>query len=376
MAASCIQCDMGSILFYHKYCEAPEDLLQLCISHGLILESKDCENCGKTAVLDINKKLFRCQKMVSVRKQKRRKCGWSQSMFANTFFDNVHLPLIKVLTFVNMYLRDGFSYLSATSEMGFSHNTINDWSSFCREVLIEWCIDHSAQLGGPGSIVEIDESKFGRRKHHVGRIIEGQWVFGGICRQTRRFFMVPVENRTSNTLLAIIKEKILPGTTIISDCWKAYDCLGNEGYQHLTVNHSVNFVDPDTQAHTNTVERLWRDAKRKVPLCGRRKKHFVGYLARTMFIMHHKDPNTRFHQFMGATAALYNPACPPQLQQSDSESSPQSPPDPTSPPTSSHHSSPHQPGPRPCSSSSTTPSPLHVDPTSLPSCSSSTATPQ
>lgn len=33
-------------------------------------------------------------------------------------------------------------------------------------------------------------------------------------------FVSPVENRTADTLLTIIKDWIKPGTTIISDCWK------------------------------------------------------------------------------------------------------------------------------------------------------------
>jgi len=40
----------------------------------------------------------------------------------------------------------------------------------------------SEKLGGPGKIVEIDESKFGRRKYHRGHHVDGQWVFGGIER--------------------------------------------------------------------------------------------------------------------------------------------------------------------------------------------------
>ena len=34
-------------------------------------------------------------------------------------------------------------------------------------------------IGGEGIIVEIDESKFGKRKYHRGRIIDGVWVVGG-----------------------------------------------------------------------------------------------------------------------------------------------------------------------------------------------------
>lgn len=41
-------------------------------------------------------------------------------------------------------------------------------------------------------IVEIDESKFGRRKYNRGRV-EGQWLFGGFLRGTGRVFIVPVE---------------------------------------------------------------------------------------------------------------------------------------------------------------------------------------
>lgn len=76
-----------------------------------------------------------------------------------------------------------------------SYQTAVDWASFCREVLIDACFDNSEPVGGVGVTVEIDESKFGRRKYNRGHRVEGTWVFGGYERGTGRVFMVPVEER-------------------------------------------------------------------------------------------------------------------------------------------------------------------------------------
>ena len=124
-------------------------------------------------------------------------------------------------------------------------------------------------MGGPGKIVELDESKLGKRNCHR---VEGQWVFGGVERGTGKCFMVPVKTRDRAT--PIIKNWILPGKTIISDCWIAYDCLANEGYTYLKVNHSVEFVDPITGACTNKIEASWNAAKRTINASGRRKAFY------------------------------------------------------------------------------------------------------
>jgi len=105
-------------------------------------------------------------------------------------------------------------------EIRISKNTAVDWAMFCREVLYHGMIKNKQKLGGPGVVVEIDESKFGKRKYNRGHIVEGQWVFGGVERETNRCFLVPVESRDQQTLLSIIKDWILPGTTIVSDFWK------------------------------------------------------------------------------------------------------------------------------------------------------------
>ena len=46
-----------------------------------------------------------------------------------------------------------------------------------------------------------------------------------------------------------------------SNMWKAYDCLKDKGYSNLTVNHSLNFLDPDTGVHTQHNENTWWGVK-------------------------------------------------------------------------------------------------------------------
>ena len=104
-------------------------------------------------------------------------------------------------------------------------------------------MDQSEQIGGNGVEVEIDESKFGKRKYHRGHKVEGQWVFGGRKKYNKhKIFMIPVHNRKATTLLPLIKKWIAPGSIIHSDCWKAYNGLTKMGYTHVTVNQSKEFV--------------------------------------------------------------------------------------------------------------------------------------
>ena len=162
-------------------------------------------------------------------------------------------------------------------------------------------------ISGPGHEVQIDESKFGKRKYNKGRPVDGKWVFGGIDTSTKETFFVPVDDRSAATLIPIIKENILPGTTVISDCWRAYNTVGSEGYQHLTVNHSLHFVDPDG-VHTNTIESQWRVLKRNVlPRNGTRHElldqYFSVYCCFNRYIKHcETDP---FLEFLDLIKRVY-----------------------------------------------------------------------
>ena len=87
-------------------------------------------------------------------------------------------------------------------------------------------------------------------------------------------------NRTRETLVTrLVQEFIQPGTVILSDKFSPYFNLNDIGYTHLMVNHSENFVDPYTGAHTNTIEGVWNAVKKKLKrMCGTFKHQLPTYL--------------------------------------------------------------------------------------------------
>ena len=77
-----------------------------------------------------------------------------------------------------------------------------------------------------------------------------------------RLFYVP--DRKQHTLIKIIKDNINIGSTVYSDSFRSYWILAEEGYNHKMVNHEIEYVDQDTNVHTNTIERYWAVIKRAI----------------------------------------------------------------------------------------------------------------
>ena len=73
--------------------------------------------------------------------------------------------------------------------------TVVDWYNLCREVCSEVIGSENVKVGVQGKVVEIDESKFGKRKYHKGRRKVGVWVFGGIERDSKNCFLTTVEDK-------------------------------------------------------------------------------------------------------------------------------------------------------------------------------------
>ena len=115
-------------------------------------------------------------------------------------------------------------------------------------------------------------------------MVEGSWILGMIEVGTQerignyRLEICPDNRRDQATLLPIIERHIEPETTIITDLWRGYNGLNDLGYNHLTVNHTYNFVDPVTFAHTQNIESSWRPLKKRLNRGGVHKSKLAEHM--------------------------------------------------------------------------------------------------
>ncbi|XP_069673350.1 uncharacterized protein [Periplaneta americana] len=301
-----MECNGCEVKFFDSVIlKRKNQVLNFLCDHGVLKREATCGRCGGDLKLQESTLNFHCGKKLP--KGNGENCGWNVSARKGTFLGNSSLSIEDAFLFVSVLLhlkppRQQF----IKEELGLSNSTIVNCYSFCREIFIGCIQEDSSLIGGKGITVELGEAKFGKIKYQSGRIVKGQWVFGGLDRKSRKTFLVPVKSRDSDTLLSVIKRYILPGTTIVSDCWRAYSCLEEEDYVHLAENNTYNFVDPVAGANTNTIRRVWREVRSNIPRFGMKKNHFAGYLAEYLFKAKYPREE-RLHHFLKAAASLYPP---------------------------------------------------------------------
>ena len=100
--------------------------------------------------------------------------------------------------------------------------------------------------------------------------------------------MERVERRDRVTLLPIILRHIAPGSIIMSDKWRPYDILNQEGYNHFTVNHSEAFAAEDGTC-TNNIGRIWEEFKAELKIMrGTNDALLASHMDEFMFRKMHK----------------------------------------------------------------------------------------
>uniref|UniRef100_A0A0L8HU42 ISXO2-like transposase domain-containing protein n=1 Tax=Octopus bimaculoides TaxID=37653 RepID=A0A0L8HU42_OCTBM len=136
-----------------------------------------------------------------------------------------NLDIREVLMFIYFWAYEERKY---QRELGWNSKAICNWKNFLCDICAEKLLMDPILLGGPGREVQIDESVFTQRKRHVGRLTPQQWVFSGID-TSKECFLEAVAKRDTNALLPVLDKYVRPGTTVVSDMWRAYSTIGNRG---------------------------------------------------------------------------------------------------------------------------------------------------
>ena len=111
--------------------------------------------------------------------------------------------------------------------------------------------------------VELDESySGGRRKGRRGRGAAGKVVVFGILKRNGRVYTVVVDNAKSDTLMPVIKQKIMPDSIVYTDSLSSYDKLDVSGFIHHRINHSKEFAH--RRNHINGIENFLESGKTRL----------------------------------------------------------------------------------------------------------------
>ena len=150
---------LGDILTTEK------DALRFLENNGVLQVPKCCPNCNgrllpvSTSPASRSRFVARCRK---------RKCsGHSISALNGSILAQCEFQKHMFLDFACQWLL-GNKHVTTRTSTGLNCETATDWTNCLREaVAMDATHNDECKIGGPGVVVEIDESKFGKRKCHV-----------------------------------------------------------------------------------------------------------------------------------------------------------------------------------------------------------------
>ena len=209
-----------------------------------------------------------------------------KSLRIGSWFSQMRIPIQKIVHLIHLWSNHN-SVASASTATGVSERAIIQNYQYLRNVCSGKLMSVDEKLGGPGIVVQIDESLFRHKYQRGSRPASEQWVLGiaDTSYKPAKVHMEMVASRNAETVLPIIRRKVAAGSIIRSDQWRAYQGLGNDvAYTYEPLNHSENVVDPVTGVHTQSIESYWNDCKRRLKTASRTKAEMLpGYLDQFMW---------------------------------------------------------------------------------------------
>ena len=203
----------------------------------------------------------------------------------NRYYRGSKLKEQKFLEILKYFCMD-FTATNASKLSKVNRNTINKIYKMLREKMFHFSENETFSSG----VFELDESYFGakRVRGKRGRGASGKTPVFGLLKRDGKVYVEIVKNCSRKELMPIIKGKILEGSEINTDGWKAYDSLVLNGYKHHRVYHSKDEFARGKN-HVNGIESFWSFTKRRLSKFNGSSKNFELHLKESQFRYNHKD---------------------------------------------------------------------------------------
>ncbi len=225
-------------------------------------------------------------------------CGHHEHPMVGTIFQDSATSL--KLWFYAMYLmastRCGISAKQLERELGVTYKTA--WRMFNK--IRSLASEDPGKLSGT---VEVDETyiggrrRFGTRQEAARNWSQYKQVVAGHAQRGGKVRAVHLSDGTARRLVPLVRQYILPASTVYTDELPAYAHLKKAGYDHKRVHHAAKvYVSGDV--HTNTIDGFWALLKHGLRgvYHGVSAKHLQSYLDEYSFRYNNrKDPRGIFN---------------------------------------------------------------------------------
>jgi transposase-like protein len=216
----------------------------------------NCPKCNRPA------------KYSRVRGRRSYQCNWCANQLyptAGTPFDRTRTSLRDwfYVMFLFTTTRNGVAAKRVQREIGVTYKTAWRMCHEIRKYMAE--LDSDDPLGGPGEVVEIDETFVGGKSYGGGRGKQDHLtIVLGMLEKGGELITRLVPNRRRHTLWPEICTYVMPGSIIHTDEMGAYRSISLRDYRHLTCNHSKEEYVSERGASVNSVEGFWSMLKRGI----------------------------------------------------------------------------------------------------------------
>ncbi|MCK4330308.1 IS1595 family transposase [candidate division WOR-3 bacterium] len=102
----------------------------------------------------------------------------------------------------------------------------------------------------------------GKRKGKRGRGAKGKTPVFGMIERNGKVIVEVVPDVSSDTLRAIIKERVSKDARVYTDKFRSYNYLIINGYDHIKIDKEKTFANG--KSHINSIESFWAYAKERL----------------------------------------------------------------------------------------------------------------